>query len=60
MRAKLSSIKTNSNFQTGKGRGYSREREQNGQGIRKETNTEVEPNLDACTFARLGDLELIS
>ena len=27
MRAKLSSIKTNSNFQTGKGRGYSRERE---------------------------------
>lgn len=55
-------LKTNSNFQTGKGRGYSREREreQNGQGIRKETNTEVEPNLDALTFARLSDLEIIS
>ena len=60
MRAKLSLLKTNTNFQTGKGRGYPREREQHGQGIRKETNTEVEPNLDAPTFARLSDLEIIS
>ena len=58
MRAKLSLLKTNSNFQTSKGRGYSREREQHGQGIRKETNTEVEPNLDApyfCQAKRFGD-----
>lgn len=57
MKAKQSFIKQIQIFQVDKGIGYSREREQNGQGVRNETNTGIEWNLDGHTFAMLRDLE---
>lgn len=57
MKAKQSFIKQTQIFQVDKGIGYSREREQNGQGVRNETNTGVEWNRDGHTLAMLRGLE---
>lgn len=59
IKANLSFIKQIQIVQVDKILGYSREREQNGRGVRNKTNTEAEWNLDGHTFAILRDLEII-